>query len=125
MEVLLQVVVEGPGELSLCRQKLSILACTNDLVLDSDSKQLQKMLDFSSEAAKWMGLRVSNCAFLHVDCRKNSTVLDSTVTNQDKQMRCLRDGKSDLYLGMPTDHWAKQIPKEAICGIMQDVHKLD
>ncbi|KYO45513.1 hypothetical protein Y1Q_0015167 [Alligator mississippiensis] len=85
------------------------------------------MLDMRSKVAKWMGLcfNAFKCATLHINCRKKSNILDSTITIQGKQMRCLKDGESYLHLGMSTDHWAKQMSEETICGIVQDAHKLD
>ncbi|KYO19161.1 hypothetical protein Y1Q_0006517 [Alligator mississippiensis] len=119
MELLLNAMVEGPGGLRLYRWKLSILACTDNIIfLASDPKKLQKMLDISSEEVEWMRLcfNASNCAFLHVNCRKKSTGLDSTVTIQGKQTKCLRDSKSYLHLRMPTSHWVKQMLEETIHG---------
>ncbi|KYO47403.1 hypothetical protein Y1Q_0001209 [Alligator mississippiensis] len=95
MEPLLRAMAGGPGRLDLYGQKLSIVACADDLVLlTPDTTQLQQMLDMTSEAARWMGLcfNVAKCASLHINRRQKSCVLDSTLTIQGQVMRHLHDG---------------------------------
>ncbi|KYO42351.1 hypothetical protein Y1Q_0022207 [Alligator mississippiensis] len=105
MEVLFRAVAGSPGRLDLNGQKLSVLAYTDNLVLLApDATQLQQMLDVTSEAARWMGLRfnVAKCASLHIDGRQKSRVLDSTLTIQGQTMRHLKESFIQYKVGAST-----------------------
>ncbi|KYO36968.1 hypothetical protein Y1Q_0000847 [Alligator mississippiensis] len=96
-EPVLQAVAGGPSRLNFYSQKLSVLAYANDLILLApDTTQLQQMLDVTSKAARWMGLRfsITKCTTLHINGRQKSHVLDSTLTIQGQAMRHLCNGKA-------------------------------
>lgn len=84
------------------------------------------MLDIRSEPVGWLEfhLNVSKCASLHTEYRKRNTILPTTIKIQVELMQPLKESDSYLHLGTPTSHWVRQMLKETIRGIVQEVNKL-
>ncbi|CAM5127654.1 unnamed protein product, partial [Natator depressus] len=77
MEPLLRAISNGADGFNLHGERVSILAYADDLALTADDPDnLQCMLDGTSRAADWMGLRFNarKCASLHIDGRKRDSV---------------------------------------------------
>ncbi|CAM4518994.1 unnamed protein product [Lepidochelys olivacea] len=77
MELLLRAISNGTDGFNLHSERVSVLAYADDLILTAEDREnLQRMLDATSRAADWMGLRFSakKCATLHVDSSKMDSV---------------------------------------------------
>ncbi|CAM4643735.1 unnamed protein product [Caretta caretta] len=77
MGPLLRAISNGTNGFNLHGERVSILAYADDLVLTvDDPESLQRMLDATSRAADWMGLRFNakKCAALHIDGSKRDSV---------------------------------------------------
>ncbi|CAM5106671.1 unnamed protein product [Natator depressus] len=96
MEPLLRAISNGADGFNLHGERVSVLAYANDLALTADDPEnLQRMLDATSRAADWMGLRFNakKCASLHIDGSKRDSVQATEFQIQGEPVIPLAGGR--------------------------------
>ncbi|XP_074974093.1 ubiquitin-conjugating enzyme E2 E3 isoform X1 [Caretta caretta] len=85
------------------------------------------MLDATTRAADWMGLRFNakKCAALHIDGSKRDSVQTTGFQIQGEPVIPLAEGQAYQHLGTPTGFRVRQTPKDTIQEILQDAAKID
>ncbi|CAM5147797.1 unnamed protein product [Eretmochelys imbricata] len=100
MEPLLQAISNGTDGFNLHGERVRVLAYADDLDLTADDPEsLQRMLDVTSRAADWMGLRFNakKCTTLHVD---DCTLVQTTGFQiQGEPVIPLAEGQAYQHLG--------------------------
>ncbi|CAM4540926.1 unnamed protein product [Lepidochelys kempii] len=128
MEPLLRAISNGADGFNLHSERVSILAYADDLVLTADDPEnLQSILDATSQAADWMGLRFNakKCVSLHIDGSKRDSVQTTGFQIQGEPVIPLAEGQAYRHLRMPTGFRVRQTPEDTIQEILQDAAKFD
>ncbi|XP_043376100.1 grpE protein homolog 2, mitochondrial isoform X1 [Dermochelys coriacea] len=128
MEPLLQVISNDTDGFNLHGERVSVLAYADDLVLTADDPEnLQHILDATSRAADWMGLRFNakKCASLHIDVSKRDSVQATWFQIQGEPIIPLAEGQAYRHLGTPTGFCVRQTPEDTIQEILLDATKID
>ncbi|CAM4593352.1 unnamed protein product [Caretta caretta] len=128
MEPLLQAISNGADGFNLHGERMSFLAYADDLVLTADDPEnLQRMLDATSRAADWMGLRFNakKRASLHINGSKRDSVQTTGFQIQGEPVIPLAEGQAYRHLGTPTGFRVRQTPEDTIQEILQDAAKID
>ncbi|CAM4606818.1 unnamed protein product [Lepidochelys olivacea] len=128
MELLLRAISNGADGFNLHSERVSVLTYADDLVLTADDPEnLQRMLDATSRAADWMGLRFNakKCASLHIDGSKRDSVQATEFQIQGEPVIPLAEGQAYRHLGTPTGFRVRQTPEDTIQEILQDAAKTD
>ncbi|CAM4541162.1 unnamed protein product, partial [Lepidochelys kempii] len=97
MEPLLRAISNGADGFNLHSERVSILAYADDLVLTADDPEnLQSILDATSQAADWMGLRFNakKCVSLHIDGSKRDSVQTTGFQIQGEPVIPLAEGQA-------------------------------
>ncbi|CAM4569022.1 unnamed protein product [Lepidochelys olivacea] len=96
MEPLLRAISNGTDGFNLHGERVSVLAYADELVLTADDPEnLQRMLDATSRAADWMGLRFNakKCATLHIDGSKRDSMQTTGFRIQGEPVIPLAEGQ--------------------------------
>ncbi|XP_067390548.1 uncharacterized protein T26G10.4-like [Emydura macquarii macquarii] len=85
------------------------------------------MLDATSQAADWMGLRFNakKCASLDVDSAKKASVQVTSFGIQGDPMIPLEEGQAYQHLGMPTGFRVWQTPEDTIQEILWATSRIE
>ncbi|CAM4642046.1 unnamed protein product [Lepidochelys olivacea] len=128
MEPLLRAISNGADGFNLHGERVSILAYADDLALTADDPEnLQRMLDATSRAADWMGLRLNakKCASFHIDGSKRDSVQATEFQIQGEPVIPLAEGQAYRHCSTLTGFRVRQIPEDTIQEILQDAAKID
>ncbi|CAM2115249.1 unnamed protein product [Caretta caretta] len=93
---LLRAISNGTDGFNLHGERVSVLAYADELVLTADDPEnLQRMLDATSRAADWMGLRFNakKCATLHIDGSKRDSMQTTGFRIQGEPVIPLAEGQ--------------------------------